>query len=155
MFTAAAMNHSGMKIFAPSAAVWPKNLAPSTKSAARARPPRMMMALRMSLAEAVGTVIVNHADRLHVRIADGRADELEAALEQILAQRIGLRRLHRDLVAAINPRPAADEAPDVGVEAAELFLHGEERLCVGDAALELEAIAYDAFISHQGRYFLR
>src|SRR2546425_7080253 len=148
MFTAAAMNHSGMKIFAPSAAVWPKNLAPSTKSAARARPPRMMMALRMSLAEAVGTVIVNHADRLHVRIADGRADELEAALQQILAQRIGLRRLRRHLVAAIDQRLSVHKAPDISVEAAELFLHREEGLGVADAAFELQAIANDAFITH-------
>src|SRR5438445_4235203 len=117
------MNHSGMKIFAPSAAVWPKNLAPNTKSAARARPPRMMMALRMRLAEAVRAVIIDQADRLHVRVADGRADELETALQKILAQCIGLRRLHRHLVAAIDQRFSVHEAPIISVEAAELFLH--------------------------------
>src|SRR5438270_671483 len=63
------MNHSGIKIFAPSAVVWPENRAPKTKSVASTRPPRMMMALRMSPAEAARAVIVDHADRLPIGAA--------------------------------------------------------------------------------------
>src|SRR5438034_10194369 len=124
------------------------NRPPKTKSAARARPPRMMMALRISPAEAVRAVVVDHAHRLHVRVADGRADELETALQKILAQCIGLRRLHRHLVAAIDQRLSVHKTPDIGIETAELLLHREERLGVADAACELQAIANDAFITH-------
>src|SRR3989442_12595840 len=98
------------------------NRPPKTKSAARTKPPRMMMALRMSPAEAFRAMVVDHADRLHVGIADGRADELEAALREILAQRIGLHRLHRHLVAAVDQRLSFHKAPDISVEAAELLL---------------------------------
>src|SRR5690348_1942501 len=64
----------------------------------------------LSLAEAVRGVVVHHADRLHERVADGGADEPEAALQQILAHRLGV-----------------VEAPDIGVEAAEFLPHREER----------------------------
>ena len=38
--------------------------------------------------ETTDNMIVDHTRGLHVRIADRRADELEAALLQVLAQRI-------------------------------------------------------------------
>src|SRR3989442_1895518 len=37
-------------------------------------------------------VVVHHAGRLHVRVADRGADELEAALLQVFGQGVGLRR---------------------------------------------------------------
>ena len=40
--------------------------------------------------EAVGHVIVDHPGRLHMRVANRRADELEAALFQVLAHGVGL-----------------------------------------------------------------
>src|SRR4029434_10402635 len=42
-------------------------------------------------AKAVDGVIIDHASGLHMGVADGRADELEAALTQILSQRVGFR----------------------------------------------------------------
>src|SRR5205814_4391111 len=91
----------------------------------------------------------HHSDRLHVGVADGRADELEAELEEVLAERVGLLGLRRDLVAAIDAGASADEAPDIGVEAAELLLHREELLCIGDRAVELEAVADQALVFHK------
>ena len=44
------------------------------------------------VSEATHEVIVDHARGLHVRVHDRRADELEAALLQVLAERIRLRR---------------------------------------------------------------
>ena len=35
-------------------------------------------------------VVIHHADRLHVRIHDGRTDEAESAPLEILAERVGL-----------------------------------------------------------------
>src|SRR5712692_6541939 len=40
--------------------------------------------------EAVDGVVVHHADGLHEGVADGGAGELEAAPEQVAAQRVGL-----------------------------------------------------------------
>ena len=45
--------------------------------------------------------------------------------------------------------PAADEAPHVGVEAAEFPLHGEEGLRVAHRAFHLQAIANDARVGEQ------
>src|SRR5438067_636561 len=75
------------------------------------------------VARAGDKVVVDHAARLHERVADRRADEFETALQEILAQRVALRRacgkfFHR--ATAIHERAAADELPEVAVEAAEL-----------------------------------
>src|SRR5688572_13409684 len=40
--------------------------------------------------EAIGGMVIDHPDRLHEGIADGRPDELESAPAQIAAERIGL-----------------------------------------------------------------
>src|SRR3954469_14436045 len=65
--------------------------------------------VRRSYTPAAFLVVVDDADRLHERVADGRPDEAEAAPEQVLAQRL-----------------CVLEAPEVGVEAAELLLHRKE-----------------------------
>ena len=43
----------------------------------------------LSISETVDKVIVHHADRLHVRINDGRTDEAESPPLEILAERVG------------------------------------------------------------------
>src|SRR5690349_17854478 len=86
-------------------------------------------------AEAVCRVVVDHADRLHEGVADGRADEGKAAPLEIRAHRVRLARARGHLgerSRGVDARLAADEAPDIGVEAAELVLHGEEGLRVLD-----------------------
>ncbi len=45
--------------------------------------------------------------------------------------------------------PPADEAPDVGVEGAELLLHGEEGACVAHRRLHLGPVADDASVREQ------
>ena len=52
---------------------------------------------QLRIAEAVDGVIVHHAGRLHVRIADGRADEPEAPLLEVGAHALRLGRLGGDL----------------------------------------------------------
>src|ERR1041384_574013 len=80
-------------------------------------------------------VIVHHTGRLHEGVANRRADEFEATFEEILAQgvRLGGARghlLHR--TPGVLDRLAADELPEVSVEAAKLLLHREKRLRVLD-----------------------
>ena len=43
----------------------------------------------LSISETADEVVVHHADRLHVRIHDGRTDEAESAALEILAERVG------------------------------------------------------------------
>src|SRR5688572_19722392 len=97
-------------------------------------------------------MIVDETRRLHVRVNDRRADELETAALQVLRKRVGLlaRRRHVALLApAIHDRLVADEAPDVAVERPELFLNRQEAARVGDGGLDLLPIADDACILHQ------
>src|SRR5438445_1999178 len=69
-----------------------------------------------------GQMVVDHSNRLHVGVHDGRADETEAATFQILADRVRYRRTGRHLLhalPAILQRPAAHEAPPKGGERTE------------------------------------
>src|SRR3954468_13363340 len=89
---------------------------------------------------------------MHEGVKDGRADELEAALEEILAEGIGLGGLRRHVAGAapaVDDWLAADEAPDVRIEADELALHGEKRLGVADGRVDLQPVAHDALVLHQ------
>jgi hypothetical protein len=73
-------------------------------------------------------VIVDHAHCLHQRVANGRAHELEASFFQMLAHGIGLDRESWDLPwvsPGIDDGLAANELPEVAVEAAELALKGK------------------------------
>src|SRR6266851_2658437 len=45
--------------------------------------------LNLSISETADEVVVHHADRLHVRIHDGRTDEAEPAVPEILTERVG------------------------------------------------------------------
>src|SRR5436190_13645184 len=97
-------------------------------------------------------VVVHEARGLHVGVHDGRAYEGEAAPLQVLAQRVGLARARRNLahaLPAVALRLAADEAPDVRVEGAELLLHLQERTRVLDGGADLEPVADDAGVGEQ------
>src|SRR5476649_55116 len=87
------------------------------------------LCLELRVTKASDQVVVDHAGGLHVGVADGRADELETAIEQVLAHRIGFGRARRHAFHAAPPvlfRFAADEAPDVAIERTELLLYGEK-----------------------------
>ena len=92
------------------------------------------------MARAHHEMVVRHADGLHQRVADRGADELEAAQQQILTHRVGFRRAWRDVLHRTSPvhdRFATGELPKVGVEAAELLLHGEAGFGVLDGRGDL------------------
>src|SRR5687767_3493784 len=94
----------------------------------RETPPALFLrVLRPS--KAVLGVIVDESARLHVRVADGRPDELEATPEQLLAQRVRFSRLRGDILQGPTyaaPGRTVHEAPDERVERAELTLHSEK-----------------------------
>src|SRR5215471_2971976 len=124
----------------------------------RLRPRKLVALLAERLAFlvaiATGDVVVDHAGRLHVRVDDRAADEAEAALLELLAERVGLRRSRRHLLLvrpAILQRLAADEGPQVLGEAAVLRLEIQVRTRVGDGRGDLEPVAHDVRILQQPR----
>src|SRR5919108_6508083 len=77
---------------------------------------------KFRIPETIDEVIVDQAHRLHKGIANGRADESEAAPLQVFAQGVRFGGSSRNLLRrapSILARSAVDEAPDIGVEAAE------------------------------------
>ena len=110
------------------------------------------------MAEAVDHVVVDHADRLHERVADGRPAELEAPLLERLRHRTRFGRLGRDLgerAPTIEDGLALDELPEKARSAARLDHEIEIRPRRCDGAFDLGAIAHDAGIGQQRRDLVR
>ena len=118
------------------------------------------------VAETRNQMIVDHARALHEGVANGRADEAEAALLQIFAEGVGFGGLCREAFVGFPSvlfGLAADEAPDVGVEGAEFFLNFQEGAGVTDGGVDFEAVADDSGVAKQfanllfvvARHFLR
>ena len=95
-------------------------------------------------------MIIHHSNRLHERIADGRADEFQAALTKIAAQPVGLGREDLYVRAALSSdRLAVNESPHVSIEAAELLLNCQESLSVPNRGVDLQSVADDASVSEK------
>jgi len=97
-------------------------------------------------------VIVHETDGLHERVADRGSDKSEAPPLKIPAERVGLDCARGKVFEGPPPtddRRAANEAPHIGVEAAELLLDLEKRRGVVDRAGDFEPVAHDVGISHQ------
>src|SRR5438105_2227742 len=69
----------------------------ATSSHPRAAKRGSRQASHLVVPEAVGGVVVDHADGLHERVADRRSDEPEAAPLEVAAHGLGGRRLGGDL----------------------------------------------------------
>src|SRR6266480_5795105 len=103
-------------------------------------------------------MIVDHAGRLHQRVADRGADEFESAPQQIAAHRVGLGCV-RGHVGHATPTIldwlAADEAPQVLVEAFYFFTQPEERLRILDSRSDLQSVSHDPGVAEQPPHFAR
>ena len=85
-------------------------------------------------------------------IADGAADEAEAALFQVAAQGVGNRGAGRNVAEAspgVLKRAAVYEAPLVGSEGAELLLDLQESSGVGDCRFDFQAVADNVRVPQQ------
>jgi hypothetical protein len=97
-------------------------------------------------------VVVHHSGRLHERVTDGGADELEAASNQIAAKGLrnrGYRRYLPPRRPAVLDRVALDEPPEVCIEAPVLALDGQDRARVADGRLDLAPVPDDAVVGEQ------
>src|SRR5262249_23336090 len=108
----------------------------------------------LPVTKAVDEVVIDHTDGLHVRVNDRRAYEAEGPALEVLAHGVRLGAVRRDLLRlapAVLDRATVDEAPLVGVEAAELLLDVEKRLRVLDRRFDLRPVAHDARVRQQRR----
>src|SRR5689334_23071362 len=95
------------------------------------------------MARARDEMVVDEAARLHVRVEDGRAGELEAPLLQLLRQGVGLPAARgdlRDAPPAVPDGLPSHEAPGEGVEGSLLLLQLQEGARVGHRGLDLLAV---------------
>src|SRR5258706_15812375 len=103
---------------------------------ARFRRSRRLLAAEpanVAVSETVDQVIVDHADRLHVRVDHCRSDEAEPAALEIAAECVRLGGRCGNLtqrLPAILAWSTIDKLPAIRVEASEFFLHDEKRLRV-------------------------
>ncbi len=95
-------------------------------------------------------MVVDQADGLHEGVADGGADEVEAAFFEVLAESVGFGGAGGDGVAGVAQIYfgfAVYELPEVVIEAAEIFLDLEQGAGVFYGGGDLEAVADDAGIA--------
>ena len=107
------------------------------------------MVLTLLVTKAACQMIIHHPGRLHERVHDRRANEVESALSQVFADGIRDLGLCNDVGRAlclIYDRLAADEPPNVAVKRPELILYSEKRSCVRHSRSDLEAIANYALV---------
>ena len=107
---------------------------------------------------APGQVIIHHSGGLHISIADGGANKLEATALKCFTHVIGSGRfcgyigLHLPIVAG---RLTSHKAPDKRIKTAKLFLHRDKFLGVVYRSEHLQTISYDGYILQQRFYFIR
>ncbi len=112
--------------------------------------------LHFLISRAIDQMVVDHPSRLHERITNRRADELEAGASQGFAQRIRLRSLGGDFgqrCPGVLDRCPTDEGPQ---EIAERLPPGGQRqigLGILDGGGDLGAVADDAGVGQQGGDF--
>mgnify|MGYP002511306902 CR=1 FL=1 len=94
----------------------------------------------------------NRYASLHKRIDDGGPHKFEAPLFQVLADLVGQRGGHRQILHAvrcIDDRDTADIVPDKSVEAAVLLLNFKECFCVADGCVDLAPVPDDPGVRHK------
>lgn len=97
------------------------------------------------MTEAIGDVVVDHADGLHEGITNGGPHKIESPLFEIFAQSIGERRPGRNVrhgFSRVLNRDAIDKSPEIGIERAEDLRDGQGATGIADGRFNLEAVAH-------------
>jgi hypothetical protein len=107
---------------------------------------------QLSISKTRNQVVVHQPDCLHVGIADGWPDKLEASAEKVSAHLLCFRGACWNLRLTpprIVQRMTVYKLPDIPVKAPVLFLHGKEAFRVLYRRSDLQTVANDAGVSHQ------
>src|SRR5690348_6303113 len=97
-------------------------------------------------------MVVDDADCLHKRVANGRAHKFKPAFDEVTAQRVGDRSAGGNVLnrfPTVPDRFPTNEIPDVLVEAAELLAQRQKRFGVLDRGVDLEPVSNDTRIVEQ------
>src|SRR2546429_5930250 len=106
--------------------------------------------LNFTVAKTVWVVIINHADRLHKRIANRRANELTATLNKIPAERVRFRSASQYGGATLSfDCLSIYKTPNIGIETSKFSLDGQKSPGVLDRGVYLQAISDNSRISEQ------
>src|SRR5258708_34733462 len=111
---------------------------------------RSSAATSFGTAKTLNRMVVHQPRGLHEGIADGRADEVEAAFLQILAHLVRFRSARRNSLPqppGVHSRCATDKLPDVAIERAELPLYRQKCSGVLYRRSHLQPIADDPLIA--------
>src|SRR2546426_8841029 len=114
-----------------------------------------LVSLDQRIPEARDQMIVNESGGLHESVAYRRTDEAESARLQFSAHLVRFLRPTgnpSELFPSIHSLAAADEPPDVSIEAPEFLLDRQKCLSVRDRRLDLETVSYDTRIRQQLRH---
>jgi hypothetical protein len=95
-------------------------------------------------------MIVNHACRLHERVADCGTDELESASQQIAAHRVGFGSargyVSQDSPTILNWR-AAYETPEISVETSEFVFNREKVFRIPDSGCDFQPVSHNPIVA--------
>jgi hypothetical protein len=120
-------------------------------------PPRTLSSQQLSMTVTAHQVIVHQARGLHERITDGRPNEAEPSLQQILAQGDRKRGFCRYLFVrfpTVLDWFAPYKIPHVRVKAPVLFLDAQKRAGICDCRLNFQPVPDDSGIAQQRLHLL-
>ena len=112
---------------------------------------------QLPVSKAVGGMIVDHANGLHERITNRRADEFEPPPFQVLTHGIGEWRVAGNVLGrfpTIVDWSPFDELPNILIKASKFLLDEKKSLCIGNGRLNFEPVSNDAGVAQQAAYFL-
>ncbi len=105
------------------------------------------------MTKTVRRMIVDHADRLHERVADRCSYKFKTPFFQIATQAIRNRRRNRYVVHSpptVLQGSAVYELPQVAIKGSKFRTHIQNPLGVGNRRLNLESVSDDAYVFEQG-----
>ena len=111
---------------------------------------------QLTVSKAIARMIVDHANGLHERITNRRADEREAPAFQVSTYGIRNRCVAGNVawrLPAVGDRSAVNECPNILVKAADLLLDQKKSLRIGNGRLNFKPVPNDTGVAQQALYF--
>src|SRR5262249_17394036 len=107
---------------------------------------------KLRVSETTEQMIVDHTDRLHESVTNGRAHEFESSLAQIFTHPVRFGRCWRNLLQrtpGIHAWSAAYKLPDIAIKRSKLILELEKCFSILYRGSQLQFVAHQPRITHQ------